>query len=101
MHRPAYALAVLLGPLFLESVYEKNQKYRQSFKEFGSVEPDLDPHFMQTKMTETMTPPPIPLQISLELRMNGIRRSSQGVGGLGPLTIAVFVFNDPSTVKVI
>ena len=36
-----------------------NQKYRQSFKQCRSVVPDLGPHCLQTKMTETM-PPPIP-----------------------------------------
>ena len=46
--------------LFLESVYEKNQKYRQTFKQFGSVWPDLGPHCLQTKNDRDDAPHPSP-----------------------------------------
>ena len=100
MPRPACTLAVLSAPLFLESVYEKNyQKYRQSFKQFGSVEPDLGPHCLQTKNDRDDAPTHPPMEIPGILHVNGTRGSSQG--GPGPLTIAVFLFNSPPTVKVI
>ena len=80
MPRPACAPQVLSAPLFLESVYEKkSQKYRQSFKQFGSVGPDLGPHCLQTKNWQGQCPPPIPWRKSLELHVNGTRGSSQGV----------------------
>ena len=87
-------------PVFLESVYEKNQKYLPSFKQFGSVGPDLCPHRLQTKNDRETMPPPHPSPD----RNPGIahephrRIKSEGPG---PKTIAVFVFNDPPTVKVI
>ena len=49
MPRAACTPTVLSAPLFLENEYEKNQKYRQSFKQFGDFVPDLGPHCLQTK----------------------------------------------------
>ena len=78
MPRPTCAPPVLSVPLFLESVYEKNQEYRHSFKQFRSVRPDLGPHCLQTK-NDRDDAPPIRWRKSLELHMNGTRVSSQGV----------------------
>ena len=99
MPRPACASTVLPAPLFLESVYERNQKYRQSVKQFGSVEPDLGPHGLQTNMSETMLTPHQSPDGNPGIAHEWHTRIKSG--GPGPLTIAVFVFNDPQTVKVI
>ena len=55
-----------------------NQKYRQSFKQFGSFVTDLGPHCLQTKKYR-QCPPPIPWRKSLEVHMNGTHGSRQGV----------------------
>ena len=87
MPRPSCAPPVLPSPLFLESVYEKkNQKYRQSFKQFGSVGPDLGPHCLKTK-NDRHDAPTHPLT-----EVPGIgheRHTPIKSGGPGPLTFAV------------
>ena len=75
-----------------------NQKYRQTFKQFGSDEQDLGPHCLQTKNGGDDTPTLPLMEIAGIAHERYMRIQS---GGPGPLTCAVFVFNDPSTDKVI
>ena len=87
-----------LAPLFLESVYEnKNQKNRQSFKQFGSVKPDLA-HCLQT---ETMPPPPPTHPLTEIPGIAHEQHTHIKSGAPDPLTIVLFVFNDPPTDKAI
>ena len=79
-------------------IWKKNQKYSQSFKQFGFVGPVLGPHCLQTKNDREDAP------IHPLMEISGIaheRHTRIKTAGPGALTIAVFLFNDPPTVKVI
>ena len=67
---------------------KKNQKYRQSFKQFGSVKQDLGPHCLQTKNDRDDAPTHPLTEIPGIAHERHMRIKS---GGPGPLTIAVLV----------
>ena len=72
MPRPACTPPVLSAPLFLESLYEYNQR----FKQFGSVGPDLGPHCLQTKNDSVNAPPPThPWNCTLRAHVDKVRGS--------------------------
>ena len=86
MPRPACAPPVLTAPLF---IYKTINKYRQSFRH---VRPDLVPHCLQTKHDREDAPTHPLAEIPGIAHERQTRIKS---GGPGPLTIAVFLFNDP------
>ena len=73
-------------------------KYCQSFRQVGYVRPDLVPHCLETKNDREDAPTHSLADIPGIAHERHTRIKS---GGPGPLTIAVFLFNDPLTVKVI